>query len=52
MTTMHANFRNSPATPFEMPISPVTVGALDQIPLAIAFQEKIHVNMSGDDLEK
>ena len=46
------NFRNSPVTPFEMAISPMTVGASDQIPLAIAFQEKIHVNMSGEDPEK
>lgn len=46
------NFRNSPATPFEMAISPMTVGGLDQVPLAIAFQEKIHVNMSGENLDQ
>jgi hypothetical protein len=33
-------------------LSPLTIGANDQIPIAIAFQETIHVMMSGDDRNK
>ena len=32
--------------------SPLTIGAMDQIPLAIAFQETIHLMISGDNQEK
>jgi hypothetical protein len=32
--------------------SPLTLGATDQIPIAVAFQETIHVMMSGDDQTK
>jgi hypothetical protein len=50
--SMHQNFSNSPISSNELGISPLTIGATDQIPLAIAFQETIHVIMSGDNQEK
>jgi len=46
------SFNNSPNTFNEMGISPLTIGAMEQIPLAIAFQETIDVMMSGDNKEK
>jgi hypothetical protein len=39
-------------TPNDQGQSPLTIGATDQIPLAIAFQETINVMMSGDNHEK
>ncbi len=50
--SMHQNFNNSPISSNELGISPLTIGATDQIPLAIAFEETIHVIMSGDNQEK
>jgi len=50
---MQQNFNNSPPIiPNELEISSLTIGATDQIPLAIAFQETIHVMMSGDNQKK
>jgi hypothetical protein len=46
------SFNNSPSISNEMGTSPLTIGAMEQIPLAIAFQETIHVMMSGDNQEK
>jgi hypothetical protein len=46
------SFNNSPNISNEMGISPLTIGAMEQIPLAIAFQETIDVMMSGDNKEK
>ena len=52
MAPVNINFRNSPLVSHEQGMSPLTVGATDQIPLAIAFQETIHVMMSGNNREK
>jgi hypothetical protein len=52
ITSMHQNSSNSPISSNELGISPLTIGAMDQIPLAIAFQETINVIMSGDNQEK
>jgi hypothetical protein len=49
---MNHNFNNSPININEQGTSPLTVGGIDQTPLAIAFQETIHVMISGDNQEK
>ncbi|UJR35432.1 hypothetical protein I4U23_028189 [Adineta vaga] len=49
MAPINANFRNSPTVSNDQGMSPLTIGATDQIPLAIAFQETIHVMMCGND---
>jgi hypothetical protein len=46
------SFSNVLMTSMDQRISPLTIGASDQIPIAIAFQETIHVMMSGDDQSK
>lgn len=46
------NFSNSLTASLDQRISPLTIGATDQIPIAVAFQETIHVMMSGDDQSK
>ncbi|CAF2779910.1 unnamed protein product [Rotaria sp. Silwood2] len=46
------SFSNSLMTSIDQRISPLTIGASDQIPIAVAFQETIHVMMSGDDQTK
>ncbi|CAF0993574.1 unnamed protein product [Adineta ricciae] len=51
MAPVNINFRNSPLVSHEQGMSPLTVGATDQIPLAVAFQETIHVMMSGNNRE-
>ncbi|UJR10471.1 hypothetical protein I4U23_014675 [Adineta vaga] len=43
---------NSLMTSLDHRMSPITIGATDQIPIAVAFQETIHVMMSGDDQTK
>ncbi|CAF0827499.1 unnamed protein product [Rotaria sp. Silwood1] len=43
---------NSLMASIDQRISPLTIGASDQIPIAVAFQETIHVMMSGDDQTK
>ncbi len=40
---------NGLMTSMDQRMSPLTIGASDQIPIAVAFQETIHVMMSGDD---
>ncbi len=52
IASMSQSFRNSPITSNEQGISPLTIGATDQIPLAIAFQETIHAMLSGNNKEK
>ncbi len=42
-------FSHSLMTSMDQRMSPLTIGATDQIPIAVAFQETIHVMMSGDD---
>ncbi|CAF0759132.1 unnamed protein product [Adineta steineri] len=51
MAPISLNFRNSPITSNEQGMSPITIGATDQIPLAIAFQETINVMMCGNNRE-
>ncbi|CAF1417816.1 unnamed protein product [Rotaria sordida] len=46
------SFSNSLITSTDQRISPLTIGASDQIPIAVAFQETIHVMMTGDDQTK
>jgi len=46
------SFSNSLMTSMDQRMSPLTIGASDQIPIAVAFQETIHVMMSGDDQTK
>ncbi|CAM4756578.1 unnamed protein product [Rotaria magnacalcarata] len=46
------SFSNSLMTSLDQRMSPLTIGASDQIPIAVAFQETIHVMMSGDDQTK
>ncbi|CAF4945121.1 unnamed protein product, partial [Rotaria socialis] len=43
------SFSNSLMTSLDQRMSPLTIGVSDQIPIAVAFQETIHVMMSGDD---
>ncbi|CAF3508837.1 unnamed protein product [Adineta steineri] len=45
-------FSNSFTPSIDQRMSPLTLGATDQIPIAVAFQETIHVMMSGDDQTK
>lgn len=52
MAPVNISFRNSPSMSYEQGMSRLTVGATDQIPLAVAFQETIHVMMSGNNREK
>ena len=52
VTSMQQNFNNSPTNFHEFGASPLTIDANDQIPLAIALQETIHVMISGDNKEK
>jgi hypothetical protein len=49
---VNQSLNNSPLNPNEFGGSPLTIGAMDQIPLAIAFQETIHAMISGDNQEK
>lgn len=49
---MNHNSNNSPININEQGPSPLTIGGMDQVPLAIAFQETIHVMISGDNQEK
>ncbi|CAF0832417.1 unnamed protein product [Rotaria sordida] len=51
IASINPNFRNSPIISHEQPMSPLTPDTIDQIPLAIAFQEIIHVMMSGNNQE-
>jgi hypothetical protein len=46
------SFSNGLMTSMDQRMSPLTIGASDQIPIAVAFQETIHVMMSGDDQTK
>jgi hypothetical protein len=46
------SFSNGLLTSMDQRMSPLTIGASDQIPIAVAFQETIHVMMSGDDQTK
>ncbi|CAF3385996.1 unnamed protein product [Rotaria socialis] len=46
------SFSNSLMTSLDQRMSPLTIGVSDQIPIAVAFQETIHVMMSGDDQTK
>jgi hypothetical protein len=46
------SFGNGLLSSLEQRSSPLTIGATDQIPIAVAFQETIHVMMSGDDHNK
>lgn len=46
------SFSNSLLTSTDQRISPLTIGASDQIPIAVAFQETIHVMMCSDDQTK
>ena len=43
---------NGLTTSIDQRLSPLTIGATDQIPIAVAFQETIHVMMSSDDRTK
>ena len=46
------SFSNGLMSSMDQRISPLTIGASDQIPIAVAFQETIHVMMSGEDQSK
>ena len=46
------SFANGLSNSIEQRCSPLTIGATDQIPIAVAFQETIHVMMAGDDPSK
>ena len=46
------SFANGLMNSLDQRTSPLTIGASDQIPIAVAFQETIHVMMSGDDQTK
>ncbi|CAF1572901.1 unnamed protein product, partial [Adineta ricciae] len=46
------HFSNSLMASMDQRMSPITIGATDQIPIAVAFQETIHVMMSSDDQTK
>ncbi|CAF3423180.1 unnamed protein product [Rotaria socialis] len=50
-TSTQTNLRNSPLTSNEQRTSPLQEDNLDQIPLAIAFQEVFHAMMSGNNQE-
>ena len=43
------SFSNGLLTSLDQRMSPLTIGATDQLPIAVAFQETIHVMMPGDD---
>ena len=46
------HFSNNLMASMDQRMSPITIGATDQIPIAVAFQETIHVMMSSDDQTK
>lgn len=46
------SFSNGLMNSIDQRMSPLTIGATDQIPIAVAFQETIHVMMTGDDQTK
>ncbi|CAF2529025.1 unnamed protein product [Rotaria sp. Silwood2] len=48
ITSINQNLRNTPIASHEQTMSPLTLDTMDQIPLAIAFQEIIHVMISGN----
>lgn len=52
VVSMNQNFNNSPIIANEIETPPLTIGANEQIPLAIAFQETIHVKISGENRDK
>lgn len=43
------SFSNGLLTSLDQRMSPLTIGATDQLPIAVAFQETIHVMMSSED---
>lgn len=46
------SFANGLSNSLDQRFSPLTIGTTDQIPIAVAFQETIHVMMAGDDPAK
>ncbi len=52
IASISQSFGNSPIISNEQGISPLTIGATEQIPLAIAFQETIHAMICGNNKEK